>query len=387
MILVVALCVRSGRADIALSVAWHERHCVSNLQGGLDPRKSVVAVASDATNNLPVMAVINSTISNARHPELVSFVIITRWVRRLTSTLFDHFPTYELTVCGGFSELLMQRPALSKLMTLHNSTRIKRKELLSPFNFAAFYLPYVLHDSRRVLYLDTDVVVKSDVGELHGLDMGGAPAAAVEDCSQKLHKYIDFELLSKLERNEHQAWTRWGLADSISEMSCVFNRGVVLFDCTRWRELRLTETIEDLVDAFVQSKARLWHGGISQPPFLLSLADRYLKLDLEWNVRGLGRTDIGRNEWLSLAEYARQRYGSEPGSFERHMAPSGPFKSTFNPYFCPFAAHAKILHFNGKLRCIFLSRSPPRRRAQAVDDLARRHRGLAPRRNQRLRRA
>ena len=47
---------------------------------------------------------------------------------------------------------------------------------------------------------------------------------------------------------------------------------VVLFDCERWRELRLTETIEDLVEAFVQSRARLWRGGISQPPFLLALA-------------------------------------------------------------------------------------------------------------------
>ncbi|EGB03182.1 hypothetical protein AURANDRAFT_34357, partial [Aureococcus anophagefferens] len=185
-------------------------------------------------------------------------------------------------------------------MSLSNSTHVKRKELLSPFNFAAFYLPYVLLESRRVLYLDTDAIVEGDVGELAHLDLGGAPAAAVEDCTQKVFKYINYELLERydsggrsklgpMNRNAPRLWSRFGFtADAYSNETCVFNRGVVLFDCPRWRELRLTETIEDLVDAFVASRAKLWRGGISQPPFLLALAGRYFKLDMEWNVRGLG---------------------------------------------------------------------------------------------------
>ena len=94
--------------------------------------------------------------------------------------------------------LLKDRPALQGLTTLTNSTRVKRKELLSPFNFAAFYLPYVLRAARRVIYLDTDVVVTGDVGELAALDLGGAPAAAVEDCTQPIEKYVNVELLETL---------------------------------------------------------------------------------------------------------------------------------------------------------------------------------------------
>ena len=38
---------------------------------------------------------------------------------------------------------------------------------------------------RKILYLDTDVVVQGDVAELwDALDLQGYPAAAVEDCSQ-----------------------------------------------------------------------------------------------------------------------------------------------------------------------------------------------------------
>lgn len=339
-------------ADIALARNWRQEHCVGETQ----LKDTIVTVATDSSNQLPIVAVINSTYSNAASPHLISFVVITRHVRRLQYIVHKYLGHIgaSVTICGGFSELLMQRPALQKLMSLQNSTRVKRKELLSPFNFAAFYLPYVLHDSprARVLYLDTDTVVKGDVGELDNLDMRGAPAAAVEDCTQKIFKYINFEMLQKYDQRavEKQAWKRWGLADSLSNETCVFNRGVVLFDCARWRELRLTETIEDLVDAFVESRARLWRGGISQPPFLLTLAGRYIQLDLEWNVRGLGRMDLGRSEWIQLAKYARQRYGAEPNVFERHMAPSGPFRQTFNPFLCPIAAFAKILHFNGEFK-------------------------------------
>ena len=80
----------------------------------------------------------------------------------------------KVRVCGGFTQLLVQRPALSKLKLLSNASavgaaavaRVRRRELLSPFNFAAFYLPYVLLESRRVLYLDTDAIVEGGAG--HG---------------------------------------------------------------------------------------------------------------------------------------------------------------------------------------------------------------------------
>jgi hypothetical protein len=49
-----------------------------------------------------------------------------------------------------------------------------------------------------------------------------------------------------------------------------------------------------------------------------------------------------------LAQGAQERYGT-PG-LDAHTAPAGPFRHTFNPYVSPFAAHAKILHFNGDVR-------------------------------------
>ena len=187
--------VLCAEGAIELPATWQTEHCLGSppvtVAGG-----TVVALATDSKNQLPIMGVVNSTLANAARPDRVSFVVITRHVHSLKRLLDDFLPRAKVAICGGMAEILRRRPALRALERLRNSTRVKRKELLSPFNFAAFYLPYVLASTSetRVLYLDTDVVVTGDVGELADVDMGGFPAGAVEDCSQQLAKYINMDL-------------------------------------------------------------------------------------------------------------------------------------------------------------------------------------------------
>lgn len=70
----------------------------------------------------------------------------------------------------------------------------RRKELFDPLNFAAFYLHELFPAAARVLYLDTDVVVLANlVDGLSRLNLHGQPAGVVEDCSQRLGKYVDME--------------------------------------------------------------------------------------------------------------------------------------------------------------------------------------------------
>lgn len=71
--------------------------------------------------------------------------------------------------------------------------------------------------------------------------------------------------------------------------------------------------------------------GLSQPPFLLALYQRYKKLDRCWNTRGLGRDSFGEKERDFLA---RIGFGRPPKS----------------PFLSPWADSAKIMHFNGKFK-------------------------------------
>ena len=67
----------------------------------------------------------------------------------------------------------------------------------------------------------------------------------------------------------------------VGNETCVFNRGVVLFDAKRWRELHLTRTIEDLLGYYVKSGARLWRGGDIFYAVLVLCRTRFL--DPSWS--------------------------------------------------------------------------------------------------------
>jgi len=366
------------------------------------PRREtlVVALASDSAELLPSLAVTNSTATHGRNASVV--VITTRkqamlaLARRVRAQLP---PTLRLRICDGLEDVLRRRPALAALrgLTTRNQNvtlrRVRRPELLSPFNFAAFYLPHCLLFADEILYLDTDVIVRDDVVFSGASQKISKPIAAVEDCSQKLGKYVNFSLLRKLllkhpysnddddDETVNAAVERFGLRtlrrtslstsvvgkqQLVDEDTCVFNRGVVLFEAKRWRDLSLSALIEALVFSYVKSKAKLWRGGVSQPPFLIALAGRYKKLPLEWNVRGLGRVDLGRNELQNLEVVVAARSNDKRRRFEESPSSSSSANTSlallktnlskiahfdkFSPFVAPLAHRAHVLHFTGEVK-------------------------------------
>ena len=356
------------------------------------PRREqlVVAIASDSAELLPSLAVINSTATHSLNASIVAITTRKRALLELARRLRRALPrTLKLRVCDGLEDVLKRRPALAALrgLTTRNpnatALRVRRPELLSPFNFAAFYLPHCMLLAEEILYLDTDVVVRSDVvSQALMLKPKNKPIAAVEDCSQRLGKYVNFQLLRKLLLKDptyrggqttpqpfskqklrvNMGIERFGLFTDeetttenpiVDEETCVFNRGVVLFETKRWRDLGLSATIEALIFSYVKSKAKLWRGGVSQPPFLVALAGRYKKLPLEWNVRGLGRVDLGKNELANLETVIyRKRATSSNRSFamlKANLSRIAHFDK-FSPFVAPLAHRATVLHFTGEIK-------------------------------------
>ncbi|CAE8718197.1 unnamed protein product [Polarella glacialis] len=236
-------------------------------------------------------------------------------------------------------------PRVSRLLGGKSSSR---KELFDELNFAAFYLHEVLPGVPRVLYLDTDVVVRADLAaELASRDLHGQPAGVAEDCSQKMGKYVHMDRLKKKGVQQDLPYEL-----KATKKACVVNRGVVLIDTERWAATNITGAIEALVAAHLtKSKGPLWRSGVSQPPFLLAIAGRYHDLGAEYNVRGLGRGDIAPEE---VDHYKRLKAWSS--YFDKFLR-----KCEFNccpgckgwalsPYVSPLAHQAKILHFNGRLK-------------------------------------
>eukprot|EP00435_Cladocopium_sp_Y103_P044130 s622_g12.t1 len=190
-------------------------------------------------------------------------------------------------------------------------------DLNAPHNFVRFYLGRWIRAERRlrksemgmgeksqkIIYLDTDVIVKGDVCELHDLAFSSRSEAVVAAVPRR-HLPLSFYL--KVFSPKMPIW--------VPSSAPSFNAGVMVIDMKRWESwhefmlfLRLFALLEEtpqeqlkvteqvLLWASQNGPGRdLWRHG-SQPPLLLLLYDRVEWIPDVWNVDGLGH-GRGRSE-------------------------------------------------------------------------------------------
>lgn len=100
------------------------------------------------------------------------------------------------------------------------------------------------------------ILVQGNIEELMQVNLEGKPAAAVEDCSQKLGTYFDFHQLEKIQaRKDNPVWVP---KDLMSRETCVFNRGVLVIDTKEWIKQQVTESIFWWMDEFRNASSVLY---------------------------------------------------------------------------------------------------------------------------------
>eukprot|EP00928_Gymnodinium_smaydae_P037515 TRINITY_DN26023_c0_g4_i2.p1 TRINITY_DN26023_c0_g4~~TRINITY_DN26023_c0_g4_i2.p1 ORF type:complete len:683 (+),score=114.46 TRINITY_DN26023_c0_g4_i2:99-2051(+) len=308
-------------------------------------RSLVVALAVETPQILGAAVVFHSLLKHTKRPEAVRLRVLTL-ANDSSAVLAGLRRRLPVTVDLKAVAFDAWQPRVARLL---GGNATLRQELDNVLNFAAFYLHELFPGEQRVLYLDTDVVVLRDVvSELMRRDLQGQPLAGAMDCSQRVNKYLRYDRLKKpevmrlLPRGLKEDWRDW--------KACVINRGVVLIDVERWAAANITGTIEALV-ALHMSDGPLWRSGASQPPFLMAVSGYYHDLGPEYNVRGLGRTDISplelehyrnRKIWRSYLDgfLMKCKYNCCPGCKDFAYA----------PYISPLTHKAKIIHFNGRLK-------------------------------------
>ncbi|CAE7871148.1 GATL10 [Symbiodinium microadriaticum] len=297
-----------------------------------------ICFCSDDADLRPLAVAINSTMHHASRSEQLLFHVVTAEdkVSAVAQKLKEIMPPLQAQLVMHSNATLQ---AHIKSLISYRKSSGARKGLASPFNFAPFYLEEFLAAKgsempSRLVYMDSDVVLQGDVALLAKLDMEGHPVAAVEDCSQHFDLYIDFEELSTL------GLKRPGLEPA----ECVFNRGVFVMDVRRWKKLQITREIERWMARYRESKKDLYKFGLSQPPWLLALHDRYSHLSETWNCRGLGRETLSQKELKELKADLKMDFKALQ---KAGLRPSG---DQVRPYLASCSADAKLLHFNGKLK-------------------------------------
>ncbi|KAK8959816.1 putative galacturonosyltransferase-like 7 [Platanthera guangdongensis] len=162
-----------------------------------------------------------------------------------------------------------------------------RQALEQPLNYARNYLADMLEPCvRRVIYLDSDLVVVDDIAKLWGTDLRGRTVGAPEYCHANFTKYFT-----------ERFWSDPKLAGTFSaRRPCYFNTGVMVLDLDRWRRSGYTRRIERWME--VQKRAavdgaggRIYELG-SLPPFLLLFAGHVAPIEHRWNQHGLGGDNV-----------------------------------------------------------------------------------------------
>lgn len=289
-----------------------------------------VVLATDEEAPFGLLGAVNSTVAHCGTPRALRFHLIVPNERRapLHASLQSTWPsisfrTYSLDTAGVRAKI-----------TRHLRPADRGPVFVSPFRLAVAYLPLLLPNLRRVLWLHTDVLVFGDVAELLlGFRLRGAPAAAVPDCSTPVSSVVD---------------TSRGAA--VRGSDCAFNPALMLLDLRQWQLLDVPSRVEYWMGLNGRGGAALYRHDAAFPPVLLGLLPLYARLPPEWGVGHASRRRLREDELL----FWRAHWGDRGVSYK--AADDGPVLILTGGGRA--GPRAKALHYHGRLKPWLLEHKP-----------------------------
>ena len=243
-------------------------------------------------NVLATSVVVNSTVSNANHPQQLVFHVVTDRINfgaMSTWFLINDFKgcTVEVHCIDEFSWLnaasssLVRR--LSEMETKGSSGGLKTQEreikfhnpkFVSLLNHLRFYIPQILPNLEKVVFLDDDVVVQKDLTQLFSIELHGNVIGAVETCLESFHRY-----------HKYLNFSQPIISSKIDPHTCGWAFGMNIFDLIAWRKANATSLYHYWQEQ--NADQLLWRTG-TLPAGLLTFYGLMEPLDRRWHVLGLG---------------------------------------------------------------------------------------------------
>ncbi|GMP65538.1 hypothetical protein CsSME_00026280 [Camellia sinensis var. sinensis] len=154
----------------------------------------------------------------------------------------------------------------------------------SLMNHIRIHLPELFPSLNKIVFLDDDVVVQTDLSPLWDIEMNGNVNGAVETCrgedkfvmSKRLKSYLNFShpLISK----------------NFDPNECAWAYGMNIFDLEAWRKTNISETYHYWLQQNLKSDLSLWQLG-TLPPGLIAFHSHVQIIDPFWHMLGLGYQD------------------------------------------------------------------------------------------------
>ncbi|MCO5576298.1 hypothetical protein L7F22_030107 [Adiantum nelumboides] len=261
-----------------------------------DPNLYHYALFSD--NIIAAAVVINSTVHNAKEPELHVFHLVTDKLNFAAMKMWflanppgkatidvqniDDFKWLNSSYCpvlrqlqtSAAREYYFKADNPATLADASSNLKYRNPKYLSMLNHLRFYLPEVYPRLGKILFLDDDIVVQQDLTPLWSIDLTGNVNGAVETCGESFHrfdKYLNFSnpLISK----------------NFNPNACGWAYGMNIFDLQEWRRRDMTGVYHRW--QALNEQRNLWKLG-TLPPGLITFYNLTYPLDKSWHVLGLG---------------------------------------------------------------------------------------------------
>lgn len=245
-------------------------------------------------NVLATSVVVNSTVSNANHPQQLVFHVVTDRIHfgaMSTWFLINDFKgcTVEVRCIDEFSWLnassspLVRQLSEVETQVYYYSAGSKNPEreikfhnpkFVSLLNHLRFYIPQILPNLEKVVFLDDDVVVQKDLTQLFSIELHGNVIGAVETCLESFHRY-----------HKYLNFSHPTISSKIDPHTCGWAFGMNIFDLIAWRKANATSLYHYWQEQ--NSDLLLWRTG-TLPAGLLTFYGLMEPLDRRWHVLGLG---------------------------------------------------------------------------------------------------
>ncbi|XP_076929835.1 putative galacturonosyltransferase 4 [Bidens hawaiensis] len=258
-----------------------------------DPNLFHYALFSD--NVLATAVVVNSTVTNSKHPSKHVFHIVTdklnyaamrMWFlanppRKATIQVqnIDEFTWLNASYSPVLKQLASQN-MIDYYFKTHkgaesdSNLKFRNPKYLSMMNHLRFYLPEVFPKLRKVVFLDDDIVVQKDISGLWSIDLKGKVNGAVETCGENFHRF-----------DRYLNFSNPLIAKNFDPRACGWAYGMNVFDLEEWKRQNITDVYHSWQN--LNHDRLLWKLG-TLPPGLITFWNRVYPLNKSWHVLGLG---------------------------------------------------------------------------------------------------
>lgn len=285
-----------------------------------------ICLCSDDSDLRGVAVTIGSVVQSAAEPDLLRFHFITSPGLKQVATqlLTEHLPGVQLKVHSGAQQL----------SRLHDLGMASSTGQSGPFALVPFYLDGFLGKSfraKRVVYIETGVVVMGDVGELLALDLQDSACAAVQSCSSRWSDLINLEEIKKQ-----------GTLN-LNPNACGASRSIIVIDLPRWSAQQVTTKMEEWIGRDASSQVGLWTGGMGLVPWWLAVGENYAHIGEQWSCSGLASEGMSTEDSKQV-----RRSGFDKKALRKLNVQTDDF-GNISPYLATCSAHAKLLEFRGPM--------------------------------------